>query len=170
MPNPSDNSQVGGGEGWAAPSCSVLFLDVDGVLNTCGKSSQGLESDKVILLERIVREANPLIVVSSTWRTIPRYMDRLHLLFHKIGARFGGVTPYCDDKTEGGIYLAKSRGEEIQEWLSENGEPKNIVILDDDAAMGDLLPHLIHTDSYTGLTPEITQRVIDALGKQVEAP
>jgi len=153
-----------------SPSCSVLFLDVDGVLNRCGKSAQALETDKVKMLERIVAEANPIIVVSSTWRIFDRGMNRLHLIFAEMGARFGGVTPYHNDKTEGGIYIAKSRGNEIQEWMNDNGTPSSFVILDDDSDMGHLLPHLVKTESYVGLTPEITQRVIDALNVKDQRP
>ena len=151
-------------------SCSVLFLDVDGVLNRCGKSAQGLETDKVKMLERIVAVANPIIVVSSTWRIFDRRMNQLHLIFSEMGARFGGVTPYHNNKTEGGIYIAKSRGNEIQEWMDDNGTPSRFVILDDDSDMGHLLPNLVKTESFVGLTPEITQRVIDALNSQADRP
>jgi hypothetical protein len=130
----------------AAMPCSVLFLDVDGVLNRCGKSAQGLETDKCEMLARIVAEANPVIVVTSTWRTFERGMERLHLLFRQIGARFGGITPYTG-RTEGGLYIAKARGNEIQEWMDGNGTPQRFVILDDDSDMGHLLPHLIKTQS-----------------------
>jgi len=142
---------------------SVLFLDVDGVLNRCGESAQGLETDKCEMLARIVVEANPVIVVSSTWRISDRGMERLTLLFRQIGARFGGITPYHTGRTEGGLYVAKARGNEIQEWMDENGTPERFVILDDDSDMCHLRPHLVKTESFIGLTPEITQRVIDTL-------
>jgi hypothetical protein len=152
------------------PACSVLFLDVDGVLNRCGKSAQGLETDKCEMLARIVAEADPVIVVSSTWRISDRGMERLTLLFRQIGARFGGITPYHTGRTEGGLYIAKARGNEIQEWLDDNGKPARFVILDDDSDMGHLLPHLVKTESFVGLTPEITQRVIDALNAELTRP
>jgi hypothetical protein len=149
--------------GCPAVPCSVLFLDVDGVLNRCGKSAQGLEADKCEMLARIVKEANPVIVVSSTWRISDRGMERLHLLFRQIGAKFGGITPYHTGRTEGGLYIAKARGNEIQEWMDEHGTPERFVILDDDSDMGHLLPRLIRTESFVGLTDQITERVIDAL-------
>lgn len=155
----------------ASPSlaCSVLFLDVDGVLNRCGKSAQGLETDKVEMLGQIVAAANPVIVVSSTWRISERSMERLHLVFRQIGARFGGITPYHNDRTEGGLYIAKARGNEIQEWMDMNGTPERFVILDDDSDMCHLKPQLIKTESFVGLTPDLTQRVIDALNASMEA-
>lgn len=150
-------------------SLSVLFLDVDGVLNRCGKSAQGLETNKCEMLARIVSEANPVIVVSSTWRISDRGMERLNLLFRQIGARVGGITPYHTARTDGGLYIAKARGNEIQEWMDENGTPARFVILDDDSDMCHLRPHVIKTESFVGLTPEITQRVIDALNAKVVA-
>ena len=51
----------------------VIFLDVDGVLNTkysksrCGRFI-GIDKDKVAQLKRIVDETDAEIVLSSTWR------------------------------------------------------------------------------------------------------
>lgn len=141
----------------------ILFLDVDGVLNRCGKSAQGLETDKVELLGRIVAAANPYIVVSSTWRISERYLGRLKAVLFSLNARFAGVTPYHNDRTEGGIFFAKSRGNEIQEWLDTHGTPDKFVILDDDSDMAHLEPHLVSTQSFTGLTAEIADEVIRRL-------
>lgn len=156
------------GIGPPTPS-KVLFLDVDGVLNRCGKSNQGLETDKVELLAQIVRKANPAIVVSSTWRIHERQMNRLKTVLKSIGANFIGVTPWHNDKTEGGLYMAKARGNEIQEWMDENGTPERFVILDDDSDMLHLKPRLIKTESFVGLTEEIAKLAIAALNAHVEA-
>lgn len=150
------------GIGSPTPS-RVLFLDVDGVLNRCGKSNQGLETDKVELLAQIVREANPSIVVSSTWRIFEHQINRLKAVLQRIGANFIGTTPWHNGKTEGGLYIAKARGNEIQEWMDENGTPEKFVILDDDSDMLHLKPHLIKTESFVGLTSEIAKSVIEAL-------
>ena len=55
----------------------VLFLDVDGVLNRCGKSAQGLEEDKVALLKQIVAATGCRIVLSSTWRKTQHQRERI---------------------------------------------------------------------------------------------
>ena len=49
---------------------------------------------------------------------------------------------------------------EIQGWLDRNSAPKRFVILDDEGDMGPLQPHLVQTDSFKGLTDELTDRVI----------
>jgi hypothetical protein len=139
----------------------VLFLDVDGVLNRCAFSTQELEPEKVDLLRWIIESADPIVVVSSTWRRYPQRMERLHAMLAQIGARYGGCTPDSENQV-GSILVAKSRGAEIQQWMDSNRVPDIFVILDDDPNMDHLLPHLIRTKSSVGLTPEIARNVIKA--------
>lgn len=56
---------------------AILFLDVDGVLNCCGRSGQGLMSDKVELLSEIVLSTGCELVISSTWRNYEEPRMRL---------------------------------------------------------------------------------------------
>ena len=142
----------------------TLFLDVDGVLNRCGASNQGLEQDKVQQLRRIVESSNPDIVVSSTWRRYDHQMERLTELLHSIGANVVGTTPILEFEHSGGIYSAKSRGAEIQAYIDEHGTPLSMVILDDMNDMEHLSPFLIQTKSFVGLTKEIADKVIGVLG------
>ena len=139
----------------------TLFLDVDGVLNRCG--GEGLEEDKVELLRQIVAATDTTVVVSSSWHIYPQQMSRLLRLFHTIGARYGGFTPFGLTASVSGLFRAKARGAEIQEWLDANGRPERFVLLDDDPEMGELYPYQIRTESRTGLTPEIARHVIAAL-------
>ncbi len=139
----------------------ILFLDIDGVLNRCGKSAQGLEEDKVLLLKSIVEQTGCEIVLSSTWRKSEHNLERIKLLCRqRLGCELFGTTPIMDRKVDG-LWRAEQRGTEIANWL-EPWQHKNprFVILDDDADMGDLLPHLVKTDSFTGLTAEIAAEVI----------
>ncbi len=139
-----------------AISAPVLFLDVDGVLNRCGKSHQGIEDDKLALLRRIIIETECRIVLSSTWRLFERNLQRI-----KKEIELHDVTPDLSERT-GAIYISKQRGDEIQAWLDTN--PADcFCILDDDADMGELLPHLVKTDSFTGLTPDLACEVINRL-------
>ncbi len=123
-------------------------------------------------LRRIVESCHPIIVVSSTWRLKEHQLLRLLKLFQSIGARCGGVTPHLAQPIgPSGIVEARPRHEEIQLWLDENGPIPHFVILDDDdREMGPLLPHLVKTDSYTGLTSEIADKVIEALNKEKPTP
>merc|ERR1712241_731082 len=46
---------------------SVIFLDVDGVLN-CGSSMEGLREDCTGRLAQLVQDSHAHIVLSTTWR------------------------------------------------------------------------------------------------------
>jgi hypothetical protein len=139
----------------STPTPPVLFLDVDGVLNRCGKSNQGLEADKIDLLRTIIRETNCRVVLSSTWRLNPTALKRVEkeIFIHD-------VTPDLGDKTT--LRKTVPRGREIAAWLKEN-KAGHFVILDDDNDMEELSSHLVRTESYTGLTREIAQEVIRRL-------
>ena len=91
------------GAGCPPLSCSVLFLDVDGVLNRCGKSNQGLETDKCDLLAILCRATGCKVVVSSTWRRYPHLMeDRLLPMFRARGIECVGQTPMLEKPSPGG--------------------------------------------------------------------
>lgn len=144
----------------------VIFLDVDGVLNRCGKSSQGLETDKCDLLAEIVRATGAGIVVSSTWRKMEHQRERLVRLFYQIEAVCMGWTPVLEKPQHSGIYTAPERGVEIQAWLDAHPDVVGFVIIDDGSDMAHLMEYLVQTESYTGLTREIADAVIQRLLKK----
>lgn len=136
-----------------SPSCSVLFLDVDGVLNRCGKSNQGLMTDKCDLLAHICRMTGCKVVVSSTWRRYPHLMEsRLLPMFRARGIECVGQTPMMEKPSLGGhVYVATARHEEITAWLSDHPEVTQYAIVDDDRDADDGTGRYVRTDSYEGL-------------------
>ena len=144
-------------------SCSVLFLDVDGVLNKCGFSTVSLMPELLERLVRIVEATDCRIVVSSTWRCFPKAMEELTRTLDDLGLVIHGVTPDLCRQTEGGIYLAKERGHEIQAWMDANGTPQRFVILDDNSDMAHLKDRLVQTNSFWGITEETERAAISAL-------
>lgn len=146
----------------------VLFLDVDGVLNRCGKSNQGLETDKCDLLADICRLTGCKVVVSSTWRKYPRLMgDRLLPMFRSRGIECIGQTPELVNERKlldgSKLLTAKPRRDEIKAWLAAHPEVATYVILDDDRDADDGAGCYVRTDSYTGLTDEIAAEGIRRL-------
>jgi hypothetical protein len=137
----------------------TLFLDVDGVLNRCGASGHGLESDKIALLKEIVDATGCGIVLSSMWRKSPDAVGRLDAVLTAAQILWDREMTPVLDRQIGQLWVTDTRGREIQHWLNRN-PVQAFVILDDDADMGALLPHLVKTDSFTGLTPEIAAEVI----------
>lgn len=149
----------------------ILFLDVDGVLNAhsnTDRECKGIDPTMLHHLSTITIATNCVIVVSSTWRFIPRRMQRLLSSLFTIGSGVIGTTPVLSKKSPGGIYLGMSRGDEIQAWIDEyknttEYDTDNIVILDDDNDMKHLKHRLILAESMTGLTAELAQEAIDMI-------
>jgi hypothetical protein len=149
----------------------VIFLDIDGVLNShiyfssreSIKEDERLNNDPdghdkndlidpkaVENLNEIVRNVpNVEFVLSSTWRRGHHITEMTEILKSKgfIGI-INSATPICDFK-------GSVRGNEISIWLENNRDFNfnNYVIIDDDS---DMLLHqknnFLHVDSYAGLT------------------
>lgn len=161
----NETKELRAAEGCAPTSGSgVLFLDVDGVLNRCGKSNQGLESDKCDLLADICRVTGCKVVVSSTWRKYPRLMeDRLLPMFRSRGVECIGQTPVMNGEhklLDGSmLYTAKPRHMEITAWLAEHPEVTQYAIVDDDRDADDGTGRYVRTDSFEGLTTILALRL-----------
>ena len=151
----------------------VIFLDIDGVVNTlmisrepigngrgqikrgefyfdlCSPSDGRVSNTQAVLwLEKICRDNNCKIVLSSTWRH--NYALAVNALYNSGLSRdikFIGKTPY----------LGTERGEEIAAFLRGHPEITSFVILDDD--MGDLIEHLVKTDVHTGINMTTVMQV-----------
>jgi hypothetical protein len=138
----------------------ILFLDVDGVLNRCGMSNQGLETDKCDLLADLCRNTGCQVVVSSTWRWIPHCYERLLAMFQSRGIPHAGKTecmsaPTGATRADGVAILRQvPRRDEIAEWLSWHPEVTRYAIVDDDSDADDGTGRYVKTGSFEGLTPE----------------
>lgn len=153
----------------------VLFLDVDGVLN-----NEGVFSDRrfgvapldhlcVGRLHDVVRKTGCKIVLSSSWRDVPRLESRLAAA--DVFSCFVGL---MNDRIEcrhhdlstkwlgGDDYLG--RGSEIAEWLSRHPEVTTYAIVDDDSDMlPEQMPFFVQTSFDTGLTDEHAERLVAIL-------
>lgn len=142
----------------------VIFLDIDGVLNTLSSESRcgeyiGIDDDKTERLANIVKKTNAGIVLVSTWKKYWCKEEKLKPLqdysatyldekLKKFGIKAADKTK---DKSDG-KYL--SRGEGILEYIERNKVEK-YVILDDfqcDYDGCDLSDKLIKTNQTEGLT------------------
>lgn len=146
----------------------VLFLDIDGVLNSRDFVRRRRASDKnyrlwldvdeiaVKRLQRILKETGAKVVLSSTWRL---YKDSRDMVRQRV-CRYIDCTADLQRGSKRGIV---PRGEEVQLWLDQHPEVTHYAIIDDDS---DFLPYqwLFKTTFEKGLTEDITQAVIDHLG------
>lgn len=143
---------------------AVLFLDVDGVLNTTRLQAQGDMTNfspvAVQAMQEILSTATFDVVISSSWRT-----DSLPLLhttlvkygLHELKNRIDDVTPSFPSEYEA------SRGDEIDAWLHQNGHTGRLAILDDEPANDLLRPWWVTTNMEIGLTSSLAHQVTDLL-------
>ena len=135
----------------------VIFLDIDGVLNSIAfdrerTSEQGnIDETRLPLLKQILDETGALIVLSSSWR---KHWDKEPSLCDNLGAEINSIFAIYDiaiyDKTP--RLQSNDRAEEIRLWLSQNESTTAYAILDD-IAFGwgaDLQEHLVKTNSRIG--------------------
>lgn len=115
---------------------NLIFLDIDGVLNNLGSvcafgnPSKHFDPVSVALIDKLCREGDAKIVVSSSWRNgdIQRLCESLwDCNAGCLAKRVIGETPD----------LNCERGKEVQAWLERNERPPRYVIIDDDS---DMLP------------------------------
>lgn len=144
----------------------VIFLDIDGVLNTPSSESRcgeyiGIDDDKVERLKKIVDKTKAEIVLISTWKKYWRKEEKLkplqdysaNYLDEKLAKQGLKATDKTKDKSDG-RYL--SRGESILEYVYRNNVEKYI-ILDDcqfDYDGCDLTDNYIKTNQIEGLSEQ----------------
>lgn len=157
----------------AALPLRVIFLDVDGVLNSrrwfmanAGKTGKRstlgeIDPDAAARVQRLVDETGARIVVSSTWRLLYQLHD-LRRMFEARGLHaplFDRTPPTIGDRR---------RGDDIQAWLDEHHDSLGIegmVILDDDSDMKHLKPWLVQTTFEHGLTDDHVTRAVEMLAR-----
>ena len=136
---------------------NIIFLDYDGVVNSLwfqdvnGEPNFNFPSDDkvnntqaIAWLNKLCRETESKIVVTSTWRYADNYKECLYNAGLNKNIEILG-------KTE---KLGTKRGTEIQKWLDENKKLniEKFVILDDDIDMEHLIDYLVVTDGLIGMT------------------
>lgn len=155
---------------------SVVFLDIDGVLATLETyrnagafrfdvemhDRQLLCPDRIALLNELTDRTGAAIVVSSSWRHDGEIAPRLRAV--GVTGEIIGATPR---HVEGNAPCV--RGVEIAAWRTEAGHVGPIVILDDEADMGNLKRHLVRTEfggERQGLQRCHVERAIEILARQ----
>ena len=169
----------------------VIFLDVDGVLNSSRTLYEdiSLEDDLISNLKELVDKTGAKIILSSSWRlsteAIATLMDRLD----KFGLAISGMTcdgvdldwlekyefdvtkKYLDTKFDWDenrqIKITHDRGAEIFKWLHDHDDCA-YVILDDE--IEDIKPYfsesvIVKTSYKTGLTKEDVKKAVQILNK-----
>lgn len=165
----------------------VLFLDVDGVLNSlewckagngfdcppgrnkrCTKERLKWCPDMVKRLRRVIETTGASIVISSSWRGYGAgAVRKWRAMFSVYGWRNApviGETPDLAAQMPSGFYVAVKRGEEVDAWLKAHPHVVDRFVCVDDG--DDFLPHqpLVLTSMEFGLTDTDAQECIRLLG------
>lgn len=160
----------------------VIFLDIDGVLNTnylpevihefsgIKIGFNQLNKETIKNLNTVTDITGAKIVISSSWRLGCATPERFEVLkdfinSHGVTGEIIGRTPvgseYADPVST--LMMSKPRGQEIQMWLDQHPEVTCFVIVDDMSDMEHLTPHLAQTDFETGLTDRVSVKMIEKL-------
>ena len=145
----------------------VVFLDIDGVLNThhlrCKHGIDHINNDKIKILKKIIEATGAEIVLSSTWRIRDRDRDR-ELVLCSLAEEDLGFLSWTVNCPHG------VRADEIRSWLhdsayrhgADDGNPvAKFAIIDDwdEAGVGFEDSFFQTVDNY-GLTGEIADAAI----------
>lgn len=149
----------------------VIFVDFDGVLNTekyiCNYAEFGLIIDpsKMSLLKQITNTTDAKIILSTSWREhwdeTSQNCDNIGIEINNIFARHGlhifGKTPM----------LNSCREDEITDWLKNNPEVTNFVVLDDRFLDSERIKgHFVKTSGYSkGLDDASVEKAIEILNR-----
>lgn len=139
----------------------IIFLDVDGVLNSVQDGfSINLKTDKHLkLLEQLVKETNSNIVLSSSWRIgFGRSFSLSNTLISRLKEHGLSILDITPEREDG------NRSLEIKEWIGKN-PVKNILILDDEEFdIGNIfLNNFVKTNNEIGLQEDDVKRGIKIL-------
>ena len=155
----------------------VIFLDVDGVLNThytkvmTAEESVFVEDKKIAILKEIIDRTGAKVVLSSSWR-----IGWVHL---ELGADDWCSKDFIElrekllefgielyDKTVVFDKYMRRRGDEIKKWLDEHEDIEGYVIIDDLGGkwLRPCSSHLLQTNEFKGLEQKhikVAERILN---------
>lgn len=121
----------------------VIFLDIDGVLNTAGSPENGgelIDHKKVEALSGLVEKTGAVVVLSSGWklmfdsemRPLTGEATLLFDAFLKFGVSIYGKTPdFSTEEIRKTRAFSKVKANEIKAWLDARSDIESFVVIDD---------------------------------------
>lgn len=152
----------------------VIFLDIDGVLNSDeyidsikGKemtAENEIDMEKVRLLEQAINQTGARVVLTASGR------------YAQVGRYLRKVLSQMAIFTDATLYMNNIRGLEIKEWLRQNNDVEDFIILDDEIFESydeELLSKLIKISNGNGrnlgegLLQKDVDEIVNRLGKNI---
>lgn len=133
----------------------VIFLDIDGVLNSArydkNKSATdgNIDVSRLLLIKSLIDRTGANVVLSSSWRC---HWDPLGKETNETGREIEDIFNQCSiklfDRTP---LLGGNRSKEIRAWLSGREDVESFVIIDDiKFGWGELENYVVKTDYRIG--------------------
>ena len=176
----------------------IIFLDVDGVLNSDEFSRWCVAHKEFMkegghhhispwLVEKVIKicdETGASIVMSSSWRlwsvdqTLKNLASKRDL--RPVLDRLVGITPRTDERYRGAEikyfldccknnYFYTKSGEQLSNGkYTFSKNPKYVIIDDDDDMLDEQLPFFVHTDFLVGITDDDVKEAIKILNNTDE--
>lgn len=134
---------------------TVIFLDIDGVLNLSEKKFN-INQDLVLILKIILEYTGAKVVLSSTRRLEKETKNFVKKCLAKQNIKIICSTPKVGN--------SKNRSLEIKKWLKNHENIKRFAIIDDreDAGYG-MEDSFFRTNPKKGLTYNLADRIISHL-------
>ena len=141
---------------------NILFLDIDGILNT--SSDRRINHDMVKRLSRLVKVSNSRIILHSGWRfwftddmlPLNEMAKQLQEELGKEGVILSGKTPdLSDEHIKNTRTFSKVKASEILSWLDKQSDVDSWAVLEDlDLKNETIKKHQIMPNPDTGLADE----------------
>ena len=155
----------------------VIFLDIDGVLNSeeflKNNETEMIDRDNVSILKNIIDKTGAVIVMSSGWRLWfddnmrPKdgYSQCLYDILCEFDIKLFGKTPdYSTEEIRTKKTFSHVKAKEISAWLSQYETIGKYVVLDDlNLKNEEINSHLVRTNAKVGITEADAKSVIDMI-------
>lgn len=151
----------------------VVFLDIDGVLNSnlWNESHQReisdgtlIDMEKIRLLSKLIQSTNSKIILHSGWKywfdsdlkPLCREAENLRSLLEKEGLTIADITPdHATEEIKKSRKFSLVKADEMLAWLAEHKDVEKWIVIDDlDLHNTEIELHQIKTDQSIGLTTE----------------
>ncbi|ERI93320.1 hypothetical protein HMPREF1982_01744 [Clostridiales bacterium oral taxon 876 str. F0540] len=156
----------------------VIFLDVDGVLNSeeflKNNPDKIIDRNNVRNLKSIIDKTGAAIVMSSGWKLwfdddmmpIHKYSQCLYDILTEFDIKLFGKTPdFTTEEIREKKTFSLVKAKEINAWLSEHENASKYVVLDDlDLGNEEIKRRLVRTNPMYGITETDARVVISMMG------
>lgn len=147
----------------------IVFLDFDGVLHPIPTQDRNLLCH-IPRLETVLRAFPQVqVVISSWWRASQSIHELREYFSSDIRARIIDMTPVVTEMAPGSLFLAsaKSRYDEILQWISDTSYDGEWVALDDAyKEFPEHCPQLIRCETEIGFDRDAELRLVRYLTEQ----